>query len=341
MISVNRYDRQILLPQIGPAGQAALAASRAVVVGCGALGCVLAEQLVRAGVGHLKIVDRDIVETTNLQRQTLFDESDARRGLPKAVAAANRLRSVNGEVNIEPIVSDLHAGNAEAILGSALILDGTDNAETRYLLNDVAVKNHIPWIYGACVGVEGRMMAVRPGRTPCLRCIYPTPPAAGTVPTCDTTGVLGAVAAAVASMQAVAAIQLLIGAEPPAQLVSMDLWRGRLHGTPLDGPRGDCPCCGERRFEFLDRPVREPAALCGRNAVQVQPARQSEPVDLDLLAAKLRGVGQVELTPYLLRCRLEALAELRLTLFADGRMIVHGTSDIDRARSIYARYVGI
>lgn len=340
-MTLNRYHRQILLPQIGPDGQTALGGARAVIVGCGALGSVLAEQLVRAGVGHLKIIDRDVIEATNLQRQTLFDESDAMLGLPKAVAAANRLRSVNGDVSIEPIVSDLHAGNAEGILGSALILDGTDNAETRYLLNDIAVKNQVPWVYGACVGVEGRVMAIRPGQTPCLRCLYPMPPAAGTLPTCDTTGILGAVAGVVGSMQAVAAIQLLIGVEPPAQLVSMELWKGRLHTTPLDGPRADCPCCGQRRFEFLDRPSRAPAVLCGRNAVQVQPAQQTERVDLGLLAEKLRGVGDVELTPYLLRCQLTGLAELKLTLFADGRMIVHGTSDLERARSIYARYVGI
>jgi molybdopterin/thiamine biosynthesis adenylyltransferase len=312
-----------------------------VLIGCGALGCAIADQLVRAGLGHLRIVDRDIVEFTNLQRQVLFDEADASAGLPKAVAAAKRLRAVNGEVAIEPIVLDLHAANAEETIGSDLILDGTDNAETRYLLNDVAVKNNLPWVYGACVGMEGRMMAVRPGNTPCLRCLFPTPPALGSLPTCDTTGILGPVAAMVGSLQAVAAIQLLIDAEPPRQLMTIDGWRGRFHATPLDGPSDACPCCAEKRFDYLAMRSRVPVALCGRNAVQVQPAAGAgEPFAMELVAEKLRTAGRVEQTPYLLRCTLESAPDIRLTLFTDGRMIVHGTSDLQQARSIYARYVG-
>ena len=330
----------MLLPQIGAAGQERLAKSRAVLVGCGALGCALADQLVRAGLGHLKIVDRDVVELTNLQRQTLFDEADAKSGLPKAVAAANRLRAVNSEVTIEPVVLDLHAINAEEVIGSDLILDGTDNAETRYLLNDVAVKNGIPWVYGACVGMEGRMMAVRPGRTPCLRCLFPTPPAPGSLPTCDTSGILGPVAASVASMQAIAAMQLLIGTEPPNQIVSIDGWRGRFHAVPLEGPVENCPACTMRRFDYLAQRNRAPVALCGRNAVQVQPPAGGGTFAFEAVAAKLGSVGTVEQTPYLLRCALEDPAGLRLTLFADGRMIVHGTTDLERARSIYARYIG-
>lgn len=289
----------------------------------------------------MRVVDRDIVEKTNLQRQVLFDESDAARGLPKAVAAADRLRAVNSEVTIEPMVVDLHAANAEEIIGSDLILDGTDNAETRYLLNDVAVKHNLPWVYGACVGVEGRVMAVRSGKTPCLRCLFPTPPAPGSLPTCDTTGILGPVAGIVASLQAISAIQLLIGADVPNQLVSLDGWRGRWHATPLEGPREGCPACGERRFGFLAQRKRPPVALCGRNAVQVQPMDPAGAFRLDQVAEKLRGVGQVEQTPYLLRCGLEGSDDIRLTLFADGRMIVHGTTDLDRARSIYARYIGV
>jgi len=336
---VNRYQRQTLLPQFGPAAQDSLARARAVLIGCGALGCALADQLVRAGIGHLRIVDRDVVELTNLQRQMLFDESDASLGLPKAVAAANRLGAVNSEVTIEPMVVDLHAANAEEVIGADLVLDGTDNAETRYLLNDVAVKHGIEWVYGACVGTEGRMMAVRPGRTPCLRCLFPTPPAPGTLPTCDTTGILGPVAVTIASLQALAAIQLLIGADVPNQLVSFDGWRGRWHSTPLDGPREGCTACGKRNFEFLAQRERPPVALCGRNAVQVQPASGAGEFRLAPVAEKLRKVGQVEQTPYLLRCALES-SDLRLTLFTDGRMIVHGTSALERARSIYARYIG-
>jgi adenylyltransferase/sulfurtransferase len=336
---MNRYQRQMLLPQIGAAGQERLAKSRAVLIGCGALGCVLADQLVRAGLGHLRIVDRDVVELTNLQRQTLFDEADARNGLPKAVAAGNRLRAINSEVVVEPLVLDLHAANAEEAIGADLILDGTDNAETRYLLNDVAVKNGRPWVYGACVGMEGRMMAVRPGLTPCLRCLFPTPPAPGSLTTCDTSGILGSVAAIVASMQAIAAIQLLIGTEPPSQIVSIDGWRGRFHAVPLEGPVENCPACAMRRFDYLAQRSRPPVALCGRNAVQVQPAGGGV-FAFDSVAAKLKSVGAVEQTPYLLRCALDDPAELRLTLFTDGRMIVHGTKDLQWARSIYARYVG-
>jgi molybdopterin/thiamine biosynthesis adenylyltransferase len=337
---VNRYQRQILLPQIGAAAQDSLTHARAVLIGCGALGCALADQLVRAGLGHLRIVDRDIVELTNLQRQVLFDESDARQGLPKAVAAANRLRAINSDVTIEPMVLDLHAGNAEEVIGGDLILDGADNAETRYVLNDVAVKHGIAWVYGACVGMEGRMMAVRPGRTPCLRCLFPTPPAPGSLATCDTTGILGPVAAMIASMQAIAAIQLLIGAEVPSQLVSFDGWRGRWHATVTEGPRAECPACRQQRFEFLAQRARPPVALCGRNAVQVQPAGGAGVFELGPVAKKWGGIGAVEQTPYLLRCTPEESSDIRLTLFADGRLIVHGTSDLERARSLYARYVG-
>ncbi len=239
------------------------------------------------------------------------------------------------------MVADLHAANAEEITSSDLILDGTDSAETRYLLNDVAVKRGLPWVYGACVGVEGRMMVVRPGKTPCLRCLFPTPPAPGTLLTCDTAGILGPVAAMVASAQAIAAIQLLIGADAPNQLVTIDGWRGRWHATPLDGPRAGCPACGQRNFAFLADRARPPVALCGRNAVQVQPASGAAAFDLDAVAEKLRRVGAVEHTPYLLRCGLEGSSDIRLTLFTDGRMIVHGTTDLERARSVYARYVGV
>jgi molybdopterin/thiamine biosynthesis adenylyltransferase len=329
----------MLLPQIGAAGQARLAKSRAVLIGCGALGCVIADQLVRGGVGHVRIVDRDVVEQTNLQRQVLFDEADARDGVPKAVAAANRLRAINSDVLIEPLVRDLHAGNAEEIIGSDLILDGTDNAETRYLLNDVAVKHHFPWVYGACVGTEGRMMAIRPGQTPCLRCLFPVPPAPGSLPTCDTTGIFGPVAAIVASMQATAAIQLLIGATPVNQLLTIEGWRCRFHATALEGPSDSCPACSARRFDYLAQRNRVPVALCGRNAVQVQPAAGGA-FAFDAVAAKLASVGPVERTPHLLRCTLKDPGELRLTLFADGRMIVYGVTDFDRARSIYARYIG-
>jgi adenylyltransferase/sulfurtransferase len=344
---VNRYHRQILLPQIGPAGQDRLAASHVLLVGCGALGCVLADQLVRAGVGSLRIVDRDVVELTNLQRQVLFDEEDARQGVPKAVAAVRRLQRVNSAVRIEPVVADVHAENVEALAGlepggrrADLVLDGTDNVETRYLLNDVSVKHGVPWVYGACVGTEGRVMTIRPPETACLRCLFPRPPEAGELPTCDTAGVLGPVAAAVASVQAVAAMKMLTGQMGAVTdvFVRMNLWAGRFRSTSLaDAKRGDCLTCGQRRFEFLDGRARGSVSLCGRNAVQIRPSVSPAAFDLDRIAAKLRTFGQVEQSRYLVRCELHGL---RLTVFGDGRAIIHGTTDAERARSLYARAIG-
>jgi adenylyltransferase/sulfurtransferase len=353
----DRYHRQTLLPQIGRAGQARLGASRALLVGCGALGTVIAEQLVRAGVGSLRIVDRDVVELSNLQRQTLFDESDAAEGVPKAVAAGRRLARVNSEVRVDAVVADFHAGNAQELAGIPaganapagisgavdLLLDGTDNVETRYLLNDLSVKHGIPWVYGACVGTEGRAMTIRPAAaTPCLRCLFEEPPGPGELPTCDTAGVLGPLAGAVASMQAVAALKLLSGnAEAVApQMLVFDVWANRIRAMDTTGARRpDCPTCGRRRFEFLDGAARRSVSLCGRNAVQVLPERRGA-VELASLAARLAGVGRVTRTPHLLRVDLPGDDPLRLTVFADGRLIVNGTTDRDRARSLYARYVG-
>ncbi len=374
-MDVNRYHRQALLPQVGPAGQATLAASRVLLVGCGALGSTIADQLVRAGVGFVRLVDRDVVELTNLQRQVLFDEDDARRGVPKAVAAAERLRRVNSTVAVEPLVADVHSGNVEALGGLVgderpvdLMLDGTDNVETRYLLNDVAVKHGVPWVYGACVGTEGRVLAIEPGTTPCLRCVFPDPPGAGELPTCDTAGVLGPVASMVASFQAVEAMRLLLSSgsdkvRPPSPgvpgeveggfgrrpvrratgtLVTIDAWASRFRTLDLSHDRrADCPCCAERRFEFLERrPAGGTTSLCGRDAVQVTPGK-AVTLDLKAMASKLSGAaGEVEATPFLLRCRLAEPAGLYLTLFADGRLIVKGTTSGDIARSVYARYVG-
>jgi adenylyltransferase/sulfurtransferase len=338
----DRYHRQILMPQIGTAGQARLEASRVLLVGCGALGSVVAEQLVRAGVGSLRLVDRDVVEWTNLQRQVLFDESDAREALPKAIAAQRRLAQINSSVRIEPVVADVHSGNIEGFAaGVDLILDGTDNVETRYLLNDVSVKHNVPWVYGACVGTEGRSMPVAPGVTACLRCVFPDPPAGAELPTCDTAGVLAPAAAAVASMQTVAAIKLLTGngGDVRGELWSGDLWNGRFRTLNVDRDPA-CPTCGRRTFEFLDRPAGQSTTLCGRGAVQVRPAGANVRLDLNAAAQKLRGVGEVEQTPYLVRCRPRGEGRMELTLFADGRMIVAGTTDQDNARSLYARYVG-
>jgi molybdopterin/thiamine biosynthesis adenylyltransferase len=351
-ISPSRYHRQSLLPQIGPHGQDRLAGARAMLVGCGALGTVIAEQLVRAGIGMLRIVDRDIVEMTNLQRQVLFDEQDVHGQKPKAIAAAERLARINSGVKIEPFVTDLHAGNVEDLAGLTggdarvdLILDGTDTAETRYLLNDVAVKHSIPWIYGACVGMVGRMMAIRPPATACLRCLFPTPPGAGELATCDTAGVFSPVSAVVASLQVSAAIKILVG-NPMAvgeQLFVMDLWENQLRPIPTaDAKRPDCVACGQRQFDFLDHPRTGSAmtSLCGRNAIQIRPPGNGGKLDLSHLAEKLAAMGSLEQTPYLLRCEIPGSSCLKLTVFADGRLIVQGTTDPNHAKSIYARYIG-
>ncbi len=359
----------MLLPEVGAAGQERLAAARVLIIGCGALGASSADQLARAGVGWLRIVDRDLVEETNLQRQVLFDEADARNGAPKAVAAAERLGHVNSSIRIEPVVADVHAGNIESLAGVELadvgpdsdgqrvdlILDGTDNVETRYLINDVAVKHGIPWVYGACVGVEGRVMVVKPGESPCLRCIFPDPPLPGELVTCDTAGVLAAAAMVVASLQVTEAIRLLVwGAGSGAsagdmrgdeRLISVNLWKGRFHSSPLAGMKREmCPTCGVRAFEFLDRPIDgRSISLCGRDAVQVRPPGPAVRLDMAALARRLAGRGPVESTPFLLRCTVEGAAgqgPCRLTVFADGRAIIQGTRDPDRARSIYSRLVG-
>ena len=347
-MDVDRYHRQVLLPQIGPAGQARLATSRVLLVGCGALGTVIAEQLVRAGVGSLRIVDRDVVEWTNLQRQVLFAESDARAALPKAVAARERLIAINSGPTIEAIVADVHSGNVETLAGVAgpgpradLILDGTDNVETRYLINDVAVKHHVPWVYGACVGTEGRVMPILPAVTACLRCVFPEPPAGAELPTCDTAGVLGPVAGVVASMQAVAAMKILSGNGDDLQplLWFGDLWTGRTRTVAVER-RADCPACGRREFEFLSRPAGRSTSLCGRRSIQVRPATNDVRLDLAAAAQKLVRVGEVERTAYLVRCRLREPVGTELTVFADGRLMVTGTTDPEIARSMYARYIG-
>ena len=348
--SVNRYQRQMLLPQIGEAGQKKLAAARVLLVGCGALGGNIAEQLVRAGVGFLRLVDRDIVELTNLQRQVLFDENHVKTAWPKAAAAAERLGAINSAVEVDAHILDVHAGNIETLAGVDeelpggpvhLILDGTDNVATRYLINDVAVKHGLPWIYGACVGVEGRVMAVKSSESACLRCVFPTPPRAEELATCDTAGVLGAAAAVVASLQVVAAIKILTAQldSQADELVSMDVWTNRFHRISLtDAKRADCVCCGLRRFVFLSQPPGESGVtLCGRDAVQIAGNR---PIDLDQVMSRWQSAGQVERSRFFLRCKLVEPANVCLTLFPDGRLIVQGTRDAARAKSIYARFVG-
>ena len=348
MAAMNRYHRQTLLPFIGEGGQAKLLGSRVLLVGCGALGSGVAEQLVRAGVGYLRLVDRDVVEWTNLQRQALFSEADAQAGAPKAIAAAQRLTAINSEVKVDAVIADVHAGNIESLVMAdndkpvELIIDGTDNVEARYLINDVAVKHGVPWVYGACVGTDGRVMTVRPGITPCLQCVFPEPPGVGELQTCDTAGVLGPAIAVIAGYQTSAAIKILSG-HPDATdagLLIVDFWKNRHRTIDTGTRRAGCVCCDERQFKFLDRPVEAiSAALCGRNSVQVRPANQVR-IDLQQLAARLASTGRVEMSPFMLRFMLTNLPDIVLTVFTDGRCIVQGTSDLVRARTLVSQYVG-
>ncbi len=338
---MDRYHRQILLPQIGAAGQNRLARASVLLVGCGALGTTIAEQLARAGVGRLAVVDRDIVELTNLQRQTLFTESDVRDQLPKAIAAERRLRAINGAIRIDGHIADVSPENVESLVRdceATLLLDGTDNVETRYLLNDVAIKHDLPWVYGGCVGTEGRVMPIIPGRTPCLRCLFPKPPGAGEVATCDTAGVLGPAASVIASLQAAAAIRLIVEQQPSHHLLTADVWTMRFRSIDVtDARRSECRACGERRFEFLDRTTSSAVSLCGRNSVQVR-THVSANFSLSAVETKLRGRFELQSTPYFLKGKFEE--GIDLTLFVDGRVLVHGTADPVRARTIVARYLG-
>jgi len=328
-------------PPIGKAGQQRLADARVLLCGCGALGSVLANTLARAGVGRLKIVDRDLVEITNLQRQVLFDEEDVAQGVPKAVAAARKLARINSEVEIEPVVADVDPTNiAEFASRADMILDGTDNFETRFLLNDYCVKHNVPWVYGGSIGAEGQVMTILPGVTPCLRCLMQDVPPPGTTPTCDTAGVLGPIVNVVASIQAVEALKVLSGNRDAIcrKMYVFELWKGQARQVGLDALlQLDCPTCKRREFEWLDgKRTSRSVVLCGRNAVQLRLADR-DPVPLTELAERLRQVGTVVQNEFLLR--LET-GECELTVFPDGRTIVHGTDDPARAKTLHAKYVG-
>ena len=333
----QRYSRQILFSGIGERGQEALLAAHAVVVGCGALGGFHAAALARAGVGRLTIIDRDYVEPSNLHRQWLFEESDAAESMPKAAAAARRIAGINSSVQVRAVVADLTARNAEELLsGADVILDGADNFDVRYLVNDFAVSRGIPWIYGAAVGSYGLAMPVIPGQTPCLRCVYPDPPA-GVQPTCETAGVLNAIISAVASVQVADALKILCGAvaQVKPRITTIDLWYGGIR--QIDAPARDpqCPTCGRREFSYLEERRRPPVTLCGRNAVQVH--ERERPINLAELETQLAPLGEVRANEFALRFRVEPY---EMTIFPDGRAIVKGTSDEGVARSLYARYVG-
>lgn len=333
----ERYSRQILFSGIGEQGQEALLRAHAVIVGCGALGTFQAAALVRAGVGSVTVIDRDYIEPSNLQRQWLFEEADAAEALPKAAAAERRLAAINSAVRVRGIVQDLTACNADELLGAAqLILDGTDNFDTRYLINDFAVSRSIPWIYGAAVGSYGLVMPVLPGRTACLRCVYPDPPQ-GAQPTCETAGVLNVIASLVASYQVADALKMLCGRADlvQARITTVDVWNGPTRQIDMPPRDPDCPACGRREFPYLEPSRRAPARLCGRNAVQIQ--ERAERLDLAELKARLERIGEVRANEFALRF---FIAPYEMTVFPDGRAIIKGTADTGVARSLYARYIG-
>ena len=341
----ERYSRQILFEPIGEEGQERLLQSKATIIGCGALGSTLANLLVRAGVGHLRIVDRDFVEASNLQRQSLFEEADAQALLPKAVAAERRLRCINSDVEVQGVIGDLTSANAEELLGdSAVLLDGTDNFETRLLINDYAVKKSVPWVYAAVVSSHGLTMPIHPGESACLACLVEESGPAedsgmrANEPTCDTVGVLGPTAGVIASLEAAYAIKILVGKSETqdARLVTVDVWTGRFQSLRIPR-RDDCRACGERRFSYLQGEAQPRLTMCGRDSVQIHERRRR--LDLASLGRHLAAAGgHVRQNDFLLRL---LVPPYELTVFQDGRAIIKGTRDPSVARSIYARYVGV
>jgi adenylyltransferase/sulfurtransferase len=333
----ERYSRQILFAGLGEQGQERLLASRAVIIGCGALGSFHAAALARAGVGQIVIIDRDYVEPSNLQRQWLFDESDAAQALPKAAAAAIKLAAVNSGVRVEPRIHDLTAENAEdLLLPSDVILDGSDNFEARYLINDVAVKHGVPWVYGAAVGSYGLTMPIFPGSSACLACLFPEPPG-GEQPTCDTAGILNAVTSLIASLQVADALRILAGKSETVEprLLTADVWKNSFRTVSAKELNPECAVCARRQFAHLDARLRRPVSLCGRNAVQVHGGQGA--LDLQALRTALEPLGSVQANEYVLRF---FCSPYEMTIFPDGRAIIKGTEDPAVARSLYSRYIG-
>jgi adenylyltransferase/sulfurtransferase len=338
----DRYSRQILFEGILAEGQELLGQSKVVIIGCGALGAIQAETLARAGVGSLVLVDRDFVEESNLQRQIMFEESDALNRLPKAIAAASRIARVNSTVQVDPIVADLTYENIEEIIaGANLVLDGTDNFETRFLINDACVKSKIPWIYGAAVGSYGLTMTVIPGVSPCLQCVLEVLPEPGSGPTCDTAGVIMPIVTTIASIQSAEALKILTGKldKLHGSLISVNLWDFQVSRMDLStfNAAADCPVCTLGKFELLKGTGRQvTTTLCGRNAVQIARASGSR-IDLAALAERLGSAGDVAFNDFLLRFRVEGYD---ITVFRDARSIIRGTTDPAIARGLYARYIG-
>ncbi len=341
--SFERYSRQVRYAPLGKAGQQRLLTSRVLVCGCGALGSAIANTLVRSGVGHVRIVDRDFLEISNLQRQVLYDEADVALGLPKAVAAANKLRAINSRVTVEPIVADVTHKNVADLAGDCdVVVDGTDNFEVRFLLNDFAHATETPWVYGGVIGAEGQGLTIVPGETACLACMLAEPPPPGATPTCDTVGVLGPAANLVAAIQSAEAMKLLSGNREAInrKLTVVDLWRNTLRQVDLSKLQadGNCRVCSQRDYVWLDgRRGSQSAILCGRNAVQLRPDI-AQSLDLTSLAESLDDAADTFANQYLLRAETDRHT---ITIFPDGRAIVSGTDDVALARSVFAQLVGV
>lgn len=339
---LSRYSRQIRFHGMREAGQRRLIDSRVTICGCGALGTVLANHLVRAGVGYVRVVDRDFIETHNLQRQILFDEQDVASNLPKAEAAARKLRAINSQVTIDPVVTDIdHTNIIDLTKDVDLILDGTDNFETRYLINDAAVKQGKPWVFGGVIGSEGQTMTIVPGQTPCLRCVIASSPPPGMTPTCETAGVLGPVVSVIASFEAVEALKLLSGARDTinTELIMLDVWDWSFRRLKIASLREkvDCPCCKHQKFDWLaGAEGSQTTTLCGRNAVQVS-LKRSGPLDFPAMIERLGPSSGARHNPFMLRFAADGH---EFTVFPDGRAIIKGTSDEAKARTLYAQYVG-
>lgn len=341
MNGLERYSRQTLFKPIGEDGQRKLLNKKAVIVGMGALGTVISNHLVRSGVGHVRFIDRDLVELSNLQRQSLYDEEDAAGNLPKVMAAEKKLRKINSTVKVEPIIADLNLDNAEELLGGFdVIVDGTDNFSTRYLINDVSIKHGIPWVFGAAVSSRGMHAVIIPGKTPCYRCLFPEVQT-GLGETCDTVGVLSPITDIIGSFEAVEALKILVEADTNPNLEQFDIWYNSLLQMDVsEGKNPECPACVHHQYEFLDRSSGQQisfAALCGRDTVQINPRNVKE-FDLNNLAERLNGSGKIITNSFLLRFSPED--DINMVFFKDGRVLIHGVNDISTARTYYSRYMG-